>query len=160
MKAAARPENFEFPGPGAKKIDPGHLKKPSQRSHPNTKGGTIPGGMHGTGGPSGKTLSLQELVELLGPAILGAFNAPEKVGNLLGGRPNQGITHTQVADIAGAAHTKLTEQRLVDSVIGDTVDVNNFQPDMAAIMSPPRQARNEREEEGVLEANARLSTPS
>ena len=41
-KAAARPEIFEFPGPGAKKIDPGHLKKPSLRSHPNTKGGYHP----------------------------------------------------------------------------------------------------------------------
>ena len=81
-KAAARPEIFEFPGHGAKKIDPGHLKKPSLQSHPNTKGGTIPGGMHGTGGPSRKTLSLQELVELLDPAILGAFNATEKVGTL------------------------------------------------------------------------------
>ena len=108
MKAATRPEIFEFPGPGAKKIDPGHLKKPSQRSHSNTKGGTIPGGMHGKGGPSRKTLSLKELVELLGPAILGTLNATKKVGTLLGGRPNQGITQTQVAYIAGADHTTLT----------------------------------------------------
>ena len=58
VKAAARPELFEFPGPGAKKIARGQLKKPSLRSHPNTKGGTIPGGMHGTGGPSRNTLPL------------------------------------------------------------------------------------------------------
>ena len=43
VKSAARPEIFELPGPGAKKIAPGHLKKPLLRSHPNTKGGTIPG---------------------------------------------------------------------------------------------------------------------
>ena len=42
VKAAARPDIFEFPGPGAKRIAPGHLKKPPLRSHPNTKGGTIP----------------------------------------------------------------------------------------------------------------------
>ena len=82
------------------------------------------------------------------------------MGTLLGGRPNQGITHTQVADITGASHTTLTERRLVDSVIGDTVDVNNCQPYMAAMMSPSRQARHERGEKGVLEANARLITRS
>ena len=82
-KAAARTEIFEAPGPGAKRIDRVHLKTPPLRSHLNTKGGTIPGGMHGTGGPSGKTLSLPELVELLGPTILGALNATEKMGTLI-----------------------------------------------------------------------------
>ena len=43
VKAAARPEIFDFPGPRAKKIAPGHLKKPPLQSHPNTKGGTITG---------------------------------------------------------------------------------------------------------------------
>ena len=62
VKAAARPEIFELPGPGAKKIAPDHLKKPSLRSHPNKKWGTIQGGMHGKGGPSRKTLPLPDLV--------------------------------------------------------------------------------------------------
>ena len=92
--------------------------------------------MHGKRGLSGKTLHRPEIPEILGPAMMGVRNATKKVGTLPGGRPNQGITHTQVADIAGAAHTILTEQKLVDSVIDDTVDVKNCQPDMAAVMSP------------------------
>ena len=66
----------------------------------------------------------------------------------------------QVADTAGAALTTLTERRLVDSKIDDTIDVEIFHPDMAVVMSPARQAWHDRREEGVLEENARLSTRS
>ena len=111
-------------------------------------------------GISGKTLTQPEIPEVLGPAMKGMCNATKKVRNLPGGRPNQGITHTQVADTAGAALTTLTERRLVDSEIDDTIDVENFHPDMAVVMSPARQACHERGEEGVLEENARLSTRS
>ena len=111
-------------------------------------------------GISGKTLPCPEIPEVFGPAIMGMCNATKKVGTLPGGRPNQGITHTQVADTAGAALTTLTERILVDSEIDDTVDVDNCQPDMAAVMIPSTQARHERGEEGVLETNAILSTRS
>ena len=43
VKAAARPEIFDYPGTRAKKIAPGHLKKPPLQSQPNTTGGTITG---------------------------------------------------------------------------------------------------------------------
>ena len=89
-------------------------------------------------GLRGKTLPRPEIPEVLGPAMMGMCNATKKVGTLPGGRPNEGITHTQVADTAGASLTKLTDRRLVDSKIDDTVDVNNFQPDMAVVMSLSR----------------------
>ena len=154
MKAAARPEIFEFPGPGAKKINPGHLKKPPLRSHPNTKGGTNPGGMHGTGGPNGKTLPLQELVELTGPEIMGAFNATEKVGTLLGGRPNRNITCPEIVDTVPTDLTTPTEQILPDDKMADTEDVETSLPEMADITSLTRQTRQEIEGgvEGVLQA--------
>ena len=76
--------------------------------------------------------------------MLGVRNATKKVGTLPGGRPNQGINHTQVNDSAGAALSTLTERRLVDSEIFDTVYVENCQPYMASVMSPFRQACHER----------------
>ena len=95
MKAAARPELFDTPGPGANKIALGHLKNPSPWSHPDTKGGNIPGGMHGLGGPSGEIHNCTEMTEDVGPAILGAFYATEKVGTLMGGRPDENIHRTE-----------------------------------------------------------------
>ena len=92
VKVVARPEISEFLGPGADKISPGHLKNPLLWYHLNTKGGTIPGGMHGTVGPSEEALPCPELVEFSDPAILGTFNATEKVGTLLGGRPDEDST--------------------------------------------------------------------
>ena len=75
------------------------------------------------------------------------------MGILRAGKPNQVITHTQVADTTGAALKTLTEWILVDREIDDTLDVDNCQPYMAAVMSLSRQARYERGEEGVLEEN-------
>ena len=97
-------------------------------------------------GLSGKTLPRPEIPEVLGPTMMGTRNATKKVGTLPGGRPNEGINHTQVADTAGETLTKLTERRQVEIKIDDTVNVNNFQPYMAVIMSPSRQARYERVE--------------
>ena len=111
-------------------------------------------------GISGKTLPCTEIPEVLGPAMMGMCNSTKKVRNLPGGRPNQGITHTQVVGTVGAAFTTLTERRLVDSKIDDTIDVEIFHPDMAVVMSPARQACHERGEEGILEENAILSTRS
>ena len=67
--------------------------------------------MHGTGGPSGKTLPLPELVELAGPAILGALNATNKVGTLLGGRPIRNITCPEIVDTVTTDLTTPTEER-------------------------------------------------
>ena len=76
--------------------------------------------MHGTGGPSGKTLPLSELAELAGPAIMGAFNATKKVGTLLGGRPNINITCPEIVDTVPTDLTTPTEQILPDDKRADT----------------------------------------
>ena len=67
IKAAARHEIFEFPGPRSNKIATGDLKNPSPWYHQNTKGVNIPIGMHKTGRSSGKTLPLPELLVFSGP---------------------------------------------------------------------------------------------
>ena len=41
------------------------------------------------------TLICTEVVEFAGPEILGAFNATEKLGNLLGGRPDKNLHLTE-----------------------------------------------------------------
>ena len=143
MKAAACPEIFEFPGPGAKKIARGHLQKPPLRSHPNTKGGTIPGGMHRTGGPSGKTFPMPELVELAGPEIMGAFNANEKVGTLQGGSTNENITCPEIVDTVRTALTTPTEKILPDDEMVDTEDVETSLLEIASLTSMIRQTRQE-----------------
>ena len=92
-------------------------------------------------GLSGKTLPCPEIPEVLGLETLGMRNATKKVGTLPGGRPNQGITHTQVKDTVGESPTTLKQRRLIDSKIYDTVhvekydtvDVYNYQPYMAAV---------------------------
>ena len=97
--------------------------------------------MHGTGGPSGKTLPLPELVELAGPAILGAFNATKKVGTLLGGRPNRNITCPEIVDTVPTDLTTPTQQILLDDEMADTEDVETYLPEMADITSLTRQTR-------------------
>ena len=82
---------------------------------PPKKVDVIPGGVHGMRGLSGKALPWPEIPEVLVPAMMGMHNATKKVGTLPGGKPNKGITHTKVADTAGATLTTLIERRLIDS---------------------------------------------
>ena len=68
--------------------------------------------MHGTAGPSGKTLPLPELVEVVGPSILGAFNATGKVGTLLGGRPDAGLLLAEIVYTVGTAEQIFLDEDL------------------------------------------------
>ena len=108
VKAAARPEIFEAPCPGVHNLALGGLKNSSLWSHPPPKLDAIPGVVHGMRGQSGKTLPRPEIPEVLGPTMMGMSNATKKVGTLPGGAPNEGITHTQVADTTGASIKTLT----------------------------------------------------
>ena len=54
-------------------------------------------------GASVNTLYCPDMAEVVGPAMLGMRNSTNKVGILLGGRPDKGITPTQFADTVGAA---------------------------------------------------------
>ena len=62
-KAAAHPKTYSAPGTGEKKIPPIGLKNPSTKFHPNKKGDTTPGGMHGMRGPIINTLSRTDTEE-------------------------------------------------------------------------------------------------
>ena len=99
--------------------------------------------MHEIGGPSRKTLPLSESVELAGPAIMGVFNATEKVGNLQGGRPNENITCPEIVDTVQTALTTPTKQILTDDEMIDTEDVETSLPEIAALTSLTRQTRQE-----------------
>ena len=99
VKSAARPKTTEDPGPVSNNIALVDLNNPSIRSHPNIKGNTIPGWMHGMGGYSGKTLTHLYILEVVVTSIMGAFNSTKKVGTLLGGRPDEDITCLEIVEI-------------------------------------------------------------
>ena len=65
--------------------------------------------MHGTGRSSGKTLTLTEMIEAVGPIILSAFNSTKKVGTLLGGKPDENITCPEIVDTVGTSLTISTK---------------------------------------------------
>ena len=88
VKSEARPETNDATGPGVKKISLLDINNTSLRSQQNRKGDTIPGGVHGMRGFSGETLPWPDMGEVVGPYILGVRNITEKVGNLLGDRPD------------------------------------------------------------------------
>ena len=119
VKAAARPEILSFLAPEQRILLRVTLRNP--RYNPTQKkGGTIPLGIHGTGGPTGKTLPLPEVVELAGPYILGAFNSIEKLGAILGGRPYKNGTCPEIVDTVQKTITTPTEKILTDDKMADT----------------------------------------
>ena len=123
----------------------GDLNNPFQRFHLDTKGGNISGGMHKTGGPSGKILPWPDMEEDLGPEILYELNATEKVGTLLGGRPDEDITFPESVNTVGLYLTTPTEKRLSDYDIADTEDAETSLPEMPTLLSLKRKERQERE---------------
>ena len=61
-------------------------------------------------GPNRNILPRPELVEVAGTAIMGAFNATEKLGTLLGVRRDEGLLHTEIVYTVVTALTTPTEK--------------------------------------------------